>query len=147
MLFLLCFLLFASVCHGARVTLLSGTSLNGPIATNSVLTDISLEDGMAVSCSQTDSQISLAPFDEDWAAVDEGTLVGDLTVVSGASNIVSSHRDKVRMDERHSPSDDTGRRGRVIPPCFVEHRHGSLSDPVEDEEHGNEPRTDTDGLR
>ena len=89
MLFLLCFLLFASVCHGARVTLLSGASLNGPIATNSVLTDISLEDGMAVSCSQTDSQISLAPFDEDWAAVDEGTLVGDLTVVSGASNIVS----------------------------------------------------------
>ncbi len=79
----------ASICHGARVTLLSGASLNGPIATNSVLTDISLEDGMAVSCSQTDSQISLAPFDEDWAAVDEGTLVGDLTVVSGASNIVS----------------------------------------------------------
>ena len=89
MLFLLCFLLFASVCHGARVTLLSGASLNGPIATNSVLTDISLEDGMAVSCSQTDSQIWLAPFDEDWAAVEEGTLVGDLTVVSGASNIVS----------------------------------------------------------
>ena len=89
MLFLLCFLLFASVCHGARVTLLSGASLNGPIATNSVLTDISLEDGVAVSCSQTDSQISLSPFDEDWAAIDDGTLLGDLTVVSGVSNVVS----------------------------------------------------------
>ncbi len=91
MLFLLCFLLLASVCHGARVTLLSGTSINGQIATNSVLADISLEDGLAVSCSQTDSQISLAPFDDDWAAIDEGTLFGDLTVVSGASNIVSVH--------------------------------------------------------
>jgi hypothetical protein len=89
MLFLLCSLLLASVCHGARIALLNGTSINGPIATNSVLTDINLEDGLAVSYSQTDSQISLAPFDDDWAAVDEGTLVGDLTVVSGASNIVS----------------------------------------------------------
>ena len=89
MLFLLCFLLLAPVCHGARVTLMSGTSLNGSITTNSVLTDVSLEDGVAVSCSQTDSQISLAPFDDDWAAVDEGTLFGDLTVVSGASNVVS----------------------------------------------------------
>ena len=85
----LCFLLLASICHGARVELWGGTSLNGPITTNSVLADICLEDGVVVSCSQTDSQISLAPFDEDWAAVDEGTLVGDLTVVSGASNIVS----------------------------------------------------------
>ena len=89
MLFLLCFLLLAPVCHGARVTLMSGTSLNGSITTNSVLTDVSLEDGVAVSCSQTDSQISLAPFNDDWAVVDEGTLLGDLTVVSGASNIVS----------------------------------------------------------
>ena len=89
MLFLLCFLLLASICHGARVTLLGGTSQYGSVTTNSVLSDISLEDGVAVSFSQTDSQISLAPFDEDWAAVDEGTLVGDLTVVSGASNIVS----------------------------------------------------------
>ena len=85
----LCFLLLASICHGARVELWGGTSLNGPITTNSVLADICLEDGVVVSCSQTDSQISLAPFDDDWAAVDEGTLVGDLTVVSGASNIVS----------------------------------------------------------
>jgi hypothetical protein len=83
--FILCILLLASVCHGARIALLNGASLNGPIATNSVLTDISLEDGVAVSCSQTDSQITLAPFDENWAAVDEGTLLGDLTVVSGAS--------------------------------------------------------------
>lgn len=85
----LCFLLLASICHGARVELWGGTSINGLITTNSVLADISLEDGMAVSCSQTDSQISLAPFDDDWAAVDEGTLLGDLTVVSGASNVVS----------------------------------------------------------
>ena len=89
MLFLLCSLLLASVCHGARIALLNGTSINGLITTNSVLADISLEDGVAVSCSQTDSQITLAPFDEDWAAVDEGTLLGDLTVVSGASKIVS----------------------------------------------------------
>ena len=89
MLFLLCVLLLASICHGARVTLLSGTLLNGQIATNSVLADINLEDGLAVSCSHTDSQISLAPFSNDWAVVDEGTLFGDLTVVSGASNLVS----------------------------------------------------------
>ena len=89
MLFLLCFLLLASVCHGARVTLLGGTSQYGSVTTNSVLSDISLEDGVAVSFSQTDSQISLAPFDDDWAAVDEGTVFGDLTVVSGTSNIVS----------------------------------------------------------
>ncbi len=87
--FILCILLLASVCHGARIALLNGASLNGPIATNSVLTDISLEDGVAVSCSQTDSQISLSPFDEDWAAIDDGTLLGDLTVVSGVSNVVS----------------------------------------------------------
>ena len=87
--FFLCVLLLASICHGARITLLSGTSLNGPVTTNSVLADIRLEEGVAVSCSQTDSQISLAPFDEDWTAVDEGTLFGDLTVVSGASNLVS----------------------------------------------------------
>ena len=87
--FFLCVLLLASICHGARITLLSGTSLNGPVTTNSVLADIRLEEGVAVSCSQTDSQISLAPFDEDWAAVDDGTVFGDLTVVSGTSNIVS----------------------------------------------------------
>ena len=85
----LCFLLLASICHGARITLLNGISLNGSITTNSVLTDVSLEDGVAVSCSQTDSQISLAPFNDDWAVVDEGTLLGDITVVSGASNLVS----------------------------------------------------------
>ncbi len=89
MLFLLCFLLLASICHGARVTLLGGTSQYGSVTTNSVLSDISLEDGVAVSFSQTDSQISLAQFDDDWAVVDEGTLVGDLTVVSGVSNLVS----------------------------------------------------------
>ena len=87
--YLTCLFLLASICHGARVPLLGGTSQYGSVTTNSVLSDISLEDGVAVSFSQTDSQISLAPFDEDWAAVDEGTLVGDLTVVSGASNIVS----------------------------------------------------------
>ena len=87
--YLTCLFLLASICHGARVTLLGGTSQYGSVTTNSVFSDISLEDGVAVSFSQTDSQISLAPFDEDWAAVDEGTLVGDLTVVSGASNIVS----------------------------------------------------------
>ena len=85
----LCLLLLASVCHGAQIALLSGTSLNGPITTNSVLTDVSLEDGVAVSCSQTDSQISLSPFEDDWAAIDDGTLLGDLAVVSGTSNIVS----------------------------------------------------------
>ena len=87
--FLFVLVVLAPICHGAWVTLLGGTSLTGPVTTNSVLADISLEDGLAVSYSQTDSQISLAPFDDDWAAVDEGTLVGDLTVVSGASNIVS----------------------------------------------------------
>ena len=89
MIFLLCFLLLASVCHGARVTILGGTTLNCPITTNSVLADISLEDGVAVSFSQTDSQVSLAPFGDDWAAIDDGTLMGDLTVVSGTSNTVS----------------------------------------------------------
>ena len=89
MVFLLCLLLLAPICHGARVTLLGGTSLTGPVTTNSVLSDISLEDGVAVSFSQTDSQISLSPFDEDWAAIDDGTLFGDLTVVSGVSNTVS----------------------------------------------------------
>ena len=83
------YILVASVCHGARVTLLGGTSLTGLVATNSVLADINLEDGVAVSFSQTDSQISLSPFDNDWATIDDGTLFGELTVVSGASNIVS----------------------------------------------------------
>ena len=82
-------ILLASICHGARVTLLRGTSLRGHIATNSVLSDFSLEDGVAVSFSQADSQISLSPFDDDWASIDDGTLFGDLTVVSGASNNVS----------------------------------------------------------
>lgn len=89
MVFLLCIFILASVCHGARVALLGGTSLTGPVTTNSVLADISLEDGVAVSFSQTDSQVSLSPFDDDWAAIDDGTLFGDLTVVSGASNVVS----------------------------------------------------------
>ena len=87
--FLFVLVVLAPICHGAWVTLLGGTSLTGPVTTNSVLADISLEDGLAVSYSQTDSQISLAPFDDDWAAVDEGSLFGDLTVVSGTSNIVS----------------------------------------------------------
>ena len=89
MVFLLCIFILASVCHGSRVALLGGTSLTGPVTTNSVLADISLEDGVAVSFSQTDSQVSLSPFDDDWAAIDDGTLFGDLTVVSGASNVVS----------------------------------------------------------
>ena len=129
MLFLLCFLLFASVCHGARVTLLSGASLNGPIATNSVLTDISLEDGMAVSCSQTDSQISLAPFDEDWAAVDEGTLLGDLTVVSGASNLVS-----VLFGDVADPAFTIESDGQwtILPPGqFASHLDTALSLPIQ----------------
>ena len=79
----------ASFCHGARISLLGGTSLSGSFTTNSILSDISLEDGVAVSFSQTDSQVTLSPFDDDWAAIDDGTLFGDLTVVSGASNIVS----------------------------------------------------------
>ncbi len=89
MVFLLCIFLLASICHGARVTLLGGTSLTGLVTTNSVLADISLEDGVAVSFSPTDSQISLSPFDDDWASIDDGTIFGDLTIVSGASNIVS----------------------------------------------------------
>ena len=59
------------------------------MTTNSIYTDISLEDGVAVSFSQTDSQVSLAPFGDDWATIEDGTLMGDLTVVSGVSNIVS----------------------------------------------------------
>ena len=98
----LCFLLLASICHGARVELWGGTSLNGPITTNSVLADISLEDGVAVSCSQTDSQISLAPFDDDWAAVDEGTLFGDLTVVSGGEDSRSAPQVASRWHPTHT---------------------------------------------
>jgi hypothetical protein len=83
------YILVASVCHGARVTLLGSTPPNCPITTNSVLADISLDDGVAVSFSPTDSQVSLSPFDDDWTAIDDGTLFGDLTVVSGASNVVT----------------------------------------------------------
>jgi hypothetical protein len=87
--FLFVLVVLAPICHGAWVTLLGGTSLTGPVTTNSVLADISLEDGVAVSFSRTDSQVSLSPFGDDWDVIDDGTLMGDLTVVSGASNIVS----------------------------------------------------------
>ena len=86
-LFVLVFL--ASFCHGARISLLGGTSLSGSVTTNSILSDISLEDGVAISFSKTDSQVSLSPFGDDWVVIDDGTLFGDLTVVSGASNLVS----------------------------------------------------------
>ena len=85
----LCLFLLASICHGARVSLVGYASSGNPVTTNSICADFSLEDGVAVSFSQTDSQISLSPFDEDWAAIDDCTLMGDLTVVSGASNTVS----------------------------------------------------------
>ena len=127
--FILCFLLLASVCHGARVMLMSGTSLNGQIATNSVLADISLEDGVAVSCSQTDSQITLASFDENWAAVDEGTLLGDLTVVSGASNLVS-----VLFGDVADPAFTIESDGQwtILPPGqFASHLDTALSLPIQ----------------
>ena len=86
-LFVIVFL--ASVCHGARISLVGYASSGDPVATNSICADISLEDGVVVSFSQTDSQISLSPFGADWVAIEDGTLFGDLTVVSGASNVVS----------------------------------------------------------
>ncbi len=89
MFFLLCILFSASICHGARVSLVGYASSGNPVTTNSICADISLEDGVAVSFSQTDSQVSLSPFNDDWAAIDDGTLFGDMTVVSGASNVVS----------------------------------------------------------
>ena len=89
MVFLLCILFLASICHGARVSLVGYASSGNPVTTNSICADISLEDGVAASFSQTDSQVSLAPFGDNWATIEDGTLMGDLTVVSGVSNIVS----------------------------------------------------------
>ena len=89
MVFLLCIFFIASICHGARVSLVGYASSGNPVTTNSICAGISLEDGVAVSFSQTDSQISLSPFDENWAAIDDGTLFGDLIVVSGETNAVS----------------------------------------------------------
>ena len=85
----LCLFMLASMCHGARVSLVGYASSGDPVTTNSICADFSLDDGVAASFSQTDSQVSLAPFGDDWAAIDDGTLMGDLTVVSGASNTVS----------------------------------------------------------
>ncbi len=85
----LCLFMLAPICHGARVSLVGYASSGNPVTTNSICADFSLENGVAASFSQTDSQVSLSPFGEDWAAMEDGTLIGDLTVVSGASNIVS----------------------------------------------------------
>lgn len=129
MVFLLCILLLTSVCYGARVTLLGGTSLNGPVTTNSVFADISLEDGVAVSFSQTDSQISLSPFDDNWATIDDGTLFGDLTVVSGASNIVS-----VLFGDAADPAFTIESNGKwtILPPGrFAPHLNNPLPLPVQ----------------
>ena len=129
MVFLLCILFLTSVCHGARVTLLGGTSLNGSVTTNSVLADISLEDGVAVSFSQTDSQVSLSPFDDDWASIDNGMLFGDLTVVSGASNLVS-----VLFGDADDPAFTIESDGQwtILPPGrFAPHLNVSLPLPVQ----------------
>ena len=126
---LTCFLLLASVYHGARVTLLGCVSPSAPITTNSVMTDISLEDGVAASFSQTDSQVSLAPFGDDWAAIDDGTLMGDLTVVSGASNtvfVLFGNADDpaftIESDGRWTilPAGEFVPRSSDLPPCPVQ---------------------------
>lgn len=76
--------------NAAEVVLL-GMSESAPevMVTNSVLSDISLENGMAVSLSKTDSHISFTPFSSSWSSVENGTLLCDLSVVSDASNTVS----------------------------------------------------------
>lgn len=126
---LTCFLLLASVCSGARVALLGCVSPSAPITTNSVMTDISLEDGVAASFSQTDSQVSLAPFGDDWAAIDDGTLMGDLTVVSGASNtvfVLFGNADDpaftIESDGRWTilPAGEFVPRSSDLPPCPVQ---------------------------
>lgn len=75
--------------HAARVALLGGVGLPGRVVTNSILADIDIEDGFVASLSRTDSEVSFAPFPAGWDEIADGTLLCDITVVSGASNIVS----------------------------------------------------------
>lgn len=75
--------------HTARVALLGYAGLPGQVATNSVLADIDIEDGFVASLSRTDSEISFSPFPDEWGEIPDGTLLCDITVVSGASNVVS----------------------------------------------------------
>lgn len=72
----------------AEVVLL-GSSDAGVFETNSVVADVSIENGIALSSSATDSHISFTPFSEAWHSVESGTLLCDLAVVSDASNQVS----------------------------------------------------------
>ncbi len=127
--FLPCLLLLASVCHGAHVTLVGATSSNASVSTNSLRANISLEDGVAVSFSQTDSQISLSPFGDDWAAIGEGTLLGDLTVVSGSSNLVS-----VLFGDADDPAlaiESAGRWAVLPPGAFAPAQTASCFSPVQ----------------
>ena len=81
--------LFAAPAHAARVALLGGVGLPWQVVTNSVLANIDIEDGFVASLSRTDSEVSLAPFPAGWDKIADGTLLCDITVVSGASNVVS----------------------------------------------------------
>lgn len=68
-----------------------GTSGISPqlMVTNSVFSDVSIENGILISYSPTDSHITCNPFVDDWNAVQNGTLHCDLTVVSDVTNSVS----------------------------------------------------------
>ncbi len=75
--------------HGAKVTLFGDGASAPTMATNSVVADVRLEDGLAISLSDSDSQLSVSPFQADWADIPDGTFRCDITVLSGASNTVS----------------------------------------------------------
>lgn len=82
-------LFLAVVCHAAKLTVFGNGAAYFPAATNSIVADVSFEDGFALSLSAADSQLSLNPFDDNWAAVSNGTLFCEITTVSGASNTIS----------------------------------------------------------
>ena len=124
-----CSLFYTSVCHGARVSLVGYASSGNHVTTNSICADFSLEDGVAASFSQMDSQVSLTPFGNDWAAMDDGTLMGDLTVVSGSSNTVS-----VLFGDADDPAFTIESDGRwtILPAGeFVPHRPDLQACPVQ----------------
>ena len=82
-------LFLAVVCHAAKLTVVGNGAAYFPAATNSIVADVSFEDGCALSLSAADSQLSLNPFDDNWAAVSNGTLFCEMTTVSGAPNTIS----------------------------------------------------------
>ena len=82
-------LFLAVACHAAKLSVFGNGAAYFPAATNSIVADVSFEDGFALSLSAADSQLSLNPFDDNWAAVSNGTLFCEMTTVSGASNTIS----------------------------------------------------------